>query len=66
MYLHLKAGFAFVQAIGRLASRPEVSETLHGERWGAVTVSWHLKMEVAVVCGTENAHINIYSMGSYT
>lgn len=49
LYLHLKAGFALVHTISALASRPQVSKTLHCERWGAVSVPWHLKVQVAVI-----------------
>lgn len=38
LYLHLKAGFAFVHTKGGLASGPQVSKTLHCERRGTVTV----------------------------
>lgn len=50
LHLHLKAGFAFVDSIGGLASRPQVGEALHGQRRGAVTIPGHLKVQVAVVC----------------
>lgn len=53
-YLHLKASFAFIHAIGGLASRPQVGKTLHRQRGGTVTIPGHLKMQVAVVCSNDN------------
>lgn len=49
LHLHLKAGFAFIDSIGGLASRPQVGETLHRQRRGTVTIPGHLKVQVAVV-----------------
>lgn len=49
LHLHLKASFALIDSIGGLASRPQVGETLHRQRWGTVTIPGHLKVQVAVV-----------------
>lgn len=54
LYLHLKASFAFIYTIGGLASRPQVGKTLHRQRGGTVTISGHLKMQVAVVYSKDN------------
>lgn len=52
-YLHLKANFALLHTIGGSTSRPEISKALHDEGRGAVPVTRHLKVQVAVVWNTE-------------
>lgn len=57
-YLHLKASFALIYAVGGLASRPQVGKTLHRQRGGTVTIPGHLKMQVAVVYSKDNPRKN--------